>query len=143
MRLENAKTGCIIISVVIMPIISYTYTVIRYDVDSIYARSTSVLFTGIVLLLIFTWNYVKDSKTRLMLILFSVAIPTIVNTVGVLAIESNAKLQAYYTVPENYVFVDHDTVKRLGTGFIRSDMYNAIRDENDRLKKGQIMFVLR
>lgn len=130
LKIRDMRNGCILISLVIVPIVCYTFTVIRYDIDSIYARSSSILFMGAVILLIFTWNYIRDGKVRLILTLFSVAIPAVVNTVGVFATESNSKLQAYYTVPENYIYVSGDIVEKLGTGFMEQNIYDLIQTEN-------------
>lgn len=125
-QVENVKSACIVTSVVIMPIICYTFTFTRLDIDGIYARSTSVLFTGMILVLIFVWNYIRHEKLRLCLVFFMISIPAVVNTEGVFTTDYNSKLATYYTVPDEYMYVEDDTVEKLGTGFIYEPIYNAI-----------------
>ena len=134
-RLRNFERGSVVISAVIMPIISYSYTVIRYDMDSIYARSSCILFLGAVLILVFSWKYMNDTKIRMIIVLFCVSIPAVVNTVGIYTTESHSKLEAYYTVPDDYVYVQNDHVKKLGTGFIRSDIYEIITSYDKKFTK--------
>lgn len=125
-KIDNTKIGCIISSAVIMPIISYTFTFIRLDINSIYARSWTVLLCGMVLILIFTWNYVTDKISRILLISVMVFIPAVANTSGIFSIGENSKLNAYYTVPDEYVYVRNDNIKKLGTGFIKQSMYDDL-----------------
>lgn len=125
-HIGDVKTACITSSVVIMPIICYTYTFVRLDIDNIYARSSGVLFTGVVLMLIFAWKYVYSERLKLLLVMSMLSIPAVVNTVGIFATDSNSKLAAYYTVPENYIYVENDKIEKLGTGFIYQPVYDGI-----------------
>lgn len=131
-HIGDIKMACIVSSVVIMPIICYTFTFIRLDMDSIYARSNGVLFTGMVLMLIFVWRYINREKLRLLLVFTMIAIPAVVNTEGIFAIDSNSKLASHYTVPDGYLYVENDTVKKIGTGFINQSVYESIQNENKR-----------
>ena len=133
-KIKDKKKFCMTISMVIMPIICYTYTIIRLDVDAIYARSTGVLYTVMVLILIFTWKYINNGSLRLFIIISAISIPAVVNGAGISAIASNDKLQAYYTVPENYMYVDSNPIEKIGTGFINVDTYNSICDVNNKFK---------
>lgn len=133
-RVNNKMTFCMMLSAVIMPIVCYTYTVIRLDINNIYARSTSVLITGVVVIMIFVFNYINKGALRLIIIAFAVSVPMVVNFTGFHATETNEKLQAYYTVPENYIYVEDDPVEKIGRGFINQDTYNAINTMNDRFE---------
>ena len=127
-RIRNLKKFCLMASAVIMPIVCYTFTFTRLDVDSIYARSAGVLYAGMVILLIFVWNYINKEGLRLLLIITLIAIPGISNEVGVFSTESNSKLMAYYTVPEGYMYVENDEVEKLGTGYIEQNVYTTIKE---------------
>ena len=126
-KIGNMKNACLTISTVIMPIICYTYTFTRLDVDAIYARNSTVLFTGVILILVFTWTYVRNKTLRLLLVLGMVSIPAAVNTEGVFAVESNSKLSPCYTVPDGYTYIKDDVIEKLGTGFIEQNSYDSIK----------------
>ena len=128
LKLGNIKNACIAISVVIMLVISYTYTFVRLDIDNIYARSSNVLFSAVVMLLILVWNYVKSVNFRMFIIFSAISIPTIANSVGIFAIDTNSKLASYYTVPEGYTYIHESPIKKLGNGFIEQNLYNDIQN---------------
>lgn len=123
--IKNKKVGLIMIAAAIAPIICYTSTTIRMDIDNIYARSAGIMFTGAILLLVFANKYTKNVRTKCLLVAAAVFIPVAGNTVGFFSTDS--KLSAYYTVPENYVYVKNDTVKRLGTCFVEQEVYGSIK----------------
>ena len=128
MKVKNSKKFCLFVTIVIMPIVCYTYTFTRLDIGSIYARSTGVLYTGMVLLLIFIWNYIYNETLRLLFAITLIAIPSISNGVGVFSIDSNSKLMAHYIVPEGYIYVENDEGEKLGTGYIEQNVYTTIKD---------------
>ena len=132
--INNPKVACTVASVVIMPIICYTYTIIRLDIDSIYARSASVLFTSMVLILVFTRNYLNNERLKLLLISIMISIPAVINTEGIFATEAHAKLTAYYTVPDEYIYVENDPIKKLGTGYINQEIYSEIQNVYTRFE---------
>lgn len=138
-RCGNVKNMFIVLSIVIMPIISYTYTFVRMDVGSLFARNVSVLSVGCVLLLILALNYLEDDKARIIFIVFAMLVPAISNTVGIFGIETNIKessvfatdscrkLEVSYVVPDGYVYVTDDTVEKLGTGYIKQSLYERVK----------------
>jgi hypothetical protein len=85
LKVHNAKRLCSMLSIVIFSIICYTFTVIRLDIDSIYARSTGVLLIGMVMVLVLVLSHIKEGKLRLIVIIFVTAIPAVTNSVGVFA----------------------------------------------------------
>lgn len=135
MKIGDWEKACVALSVVIMPIICYTYTFIRLDVGSIYARSTGVLFAGVVLLLVISWKYIVNEKFRIILTCFLVSIPAVVNSEGIFATESNYKLSAYYTVPEGYIYIEEDPVEKMGKGFISQARYDDIKKVHDKFSE--------
>lgn len=131
-QITDKKKFFLALSIVIMPVVCYSFTVIRLDIGSLYARSASVLFTVIVIMIVLAVNYIENGKLRLIIVSFAVAVPAVVGTSGFLATDWNNKLQAYYTVPENYIYVENNPVEKIGTGFINQDTYTAISDMNNR-----------
>ena len=131
-HIGDVESACIVSSSVIMPIVCYTFTFIRLDMDSIYARSSGVLFTGMVLILIFTWRYIENEKLRAFLLFLMIAIPAIVNTEGILGVDSSSKLASHYTVPDGYIYVENDPVNKIGEGFIEQSVYDSIQNENKK-----------
>lgn len=135
----NLQDFCIVISVSIMIIVCFTYTTTRLDFDSIYARSTSVLYSGVILLLLFAWNRIENGKIRLLVIAFAIIIPASVNNYGVCALEYNdnnagfpfeendsSKLNSLYSVPEGYTYFEGNPDEKIGTGFISENLLSSI-----------------
>lgn len=48
---------------------------------------------------------------------------------------SNSKLQSYYVVPDNYLYVSDDSVEKLGTGFINPETYKLIKDTSVKFQR--------
>lgn len=130
--IKNKQVGFMMIAVAIAPIICYTSTTIRMDIDNIYARSEGIMFTGAVLLLVFANKYTKHVRTRCLLVAAAVFIPVAGNAVGFFSTDS--KLSAYYTVPETYLYIKNDTVKRLGTCFVEQEVYSSIKTTEESFK---------
>lgn len=126
LHIGDIKTACICLSTVIMPIICYTFTFTRLDIDTIYARSAGVLFAGMVLMLIFALRFADSEKLKQIMVIAMISILAIVNCESVFAIESNSKLSTYYTVPEDYIYVKDDVVEKIGSGFISQPIYDSI-----------------
>lgn len=135
----NMRDFCVVISIAIMALVCYTYTTLRLDMNSLYARSTSVLYTGMVLLLVIACNHIKDGRIRLLIFACAVAIPASVNNYGVTSLNANnnnagflfekrdsAKLNSYYVVPEGYTYFEGAPGEKIGTGFISTDLFTSI-----------------
>ncbi|MDE7313229.1 MAG: hypothetical protein K2N87_16680 [Eubacterium sp.] len=115
-------------SLVIMPTICFSSTVVRSDVGSLYARSAGPLFAGMVILLVMLERYVKIEKIRYFVICTAVFIPTVVNSTGFFMADS--KLDAYEIVPDGYTYIQKDNVEKLGTGFLAQEVYDTVSSAN-------------
>lgn len=127
-NIENPVPAFIALAVSIMLLVAFSYTVIRLDINSIYARSAGVVFAAFVILIILLGNYSKFIENRLWIYGFAIFIIAIITAEGFGSMESSSKLSAYYTVPENYVHTVNDQVERFGECFVEQGYYDAIED---------------
>lgn len=127
-NIENPVPAFIALAVSIMLLVAFSYTVIRLDINSIYARSAGVVFAAFVILIILLGSYSKFVENKLWIYGFAVFIMAIVTAEGFGSMESCSKLSAYYTVPENYVHAVNDPVERLGECFVEQESYDTIEN---------------
>lgn len=130
--IQNMETACLGMSVLIMPLIAYTFTFVRMDAGRLYARNAGVLYAGAVILVVVACRYIKTDSFRLGIILAALLIPCAVNQLGVNEVGNH--LNAYQEVPEGYIYVTmEDTgMERVGEGYISPDLLAQIiryRDE--------------
>ncbi len=116
--------GCVVLALVIMPLVAFSYTVVRLDVNTLYARSTGVLLAEAVLLIVYSLNYVKNSQIKQRIICFAFLIPLLVNTWGFS--NQTEKLKRAYPIPPGFWIVK-DIPHKIGTGFIHPFVYNYMR----------------
>ena len=123
-KIKHIKETCIGLSLVIMPPIAYTYTAIRMDINSLYARSVGPLLTGSILLIIYVNCYLKKQTVRFTVYCFAFIIALMCPRLGFNGNEE--KMQAMYNVPAGYVYVDKDPVDKMGEGFVSENVYNDL-----------------
>lgn len=124
----HPQAASVAASLVIMPTICFSSTVVRSDVGSLYARSAGPLFAGMVILLVILERYLKIEKIRYFAICTAVFIPTVVNSTGFFMADS--KLDAYEIVPDGYTYIQKDKVEKLGTGFLAQEVYDTVSSAN-------------
>ena len=132
LRIKKPYTFLGIIAGVIMPLVCYTFTPIRLDVHSIYARSAGIMYVSMVLFMLIAYKYLISRKSRMMVLALALLIPSLVNDCGLS--HPGGRLFPHYGVPQNYEYVHGSSVKKLGTGFVESKTYKWISDENKRLE---------
>lgn len=134
LSISNPQAGLIAISVGLMLLVSFSYTVVRFDVGDLYSRSDGVVKAAFVVFVIIIARYFKGPKqSGLWLLAFSVFILSVVSAEGFMNVDADNKLDAYYTVPENDIYVI-DTDVRLGECFIDADSYEYISNVNAYIK---------
>lgn len=126
LHVGNFKALAVILSAVIMPLVSYSFSAIRTDIQVVYARTLPILVAEGILLMIFAWRYLQNGISRLIIIALSAALPVSAGFVGIDGLSNDSKLEAYYTVPEEYVYLEDDRVALLGTGFLEPNIYSSI-----------------
>ena len=138
-KVENIMEICIMISTAIIPVISYTYTTVRLDPGSIYARSLGVLIAGSILLIVYAYRYIYSSTIKNLIFCFAVFVPALASSYGFLGNET--KMMCCYTVPDDYVYLENETDFKLGTGFISQSLLENIQtQQNIELKKSNLNF---
>lgn len=128
-KAENPVQACIAISVGITMLISFSYTVIRMDINGIYARSAGVVYAAFVMFVIIAVRYLRDDRTGKCLFVFAMSLIAAVSAEGLFNREgAPVKWNAYYSVPEGYVYAKNNQVERLGVCFVEEGVYETIED---------------
>lgn len=130
-KIEKPIPAFIVISVAILMLISISYTVIRFDVNSIYARSIGVVYAIFVITILLLDRYVKEYQRKKCVLIWAAILIGAVCKDGVFTVDTSVVLEPYYTVPGDYVYVENDKIERLGTGFVQNDMYDNLENTYD------------
>lgn len=134
-RTDNSNPGEAffnIISLVIMTLISFSFSAVRLDIGDLYARSKGMLFAGAVMLVVFSCRYCSNRVLQLFTVIIAVMIPSAVDMTGIGSLDT--KLTAAYAVPDNYVYVENTEVERLGNGYIEETQLEKIMSEYEKNK---------
>jgi len=125
-RIEKPVPGFIALSISLMFLVAFSFTIIRFDVADLYSRSDGIVKGAFVVLLIIAVRYIKNNNKNLKWIFaFAVFLVSISATEAFASIDTNEKLDAAYTVPAEDIFVQDGNV-RLGECFINADYYTYI-----------------
>lgn len=122
---KNIEALCMFASIIIISLISFSFTFVRLDIYSIYARSIGVFLAACIMLMVYAFRYFRNSKYLHYVIGLAIVIPVISNVSGINNLDW--KLAANYTVPEGYVYVENDSIEKLGTGFVEQGIYNTLK----------------
>ncbi|SFN78313.1 hypothetical protein SAMN04487831_103276 [Pseudobutyrivibrio sp. UC1225] len=130
-RINNPENGFLALSMGLMMLVSFSYTVVRFDYNEIYARSYGVVTAAFVILIVLIGRFIKDeNRNTLWIFAFAIFIISVVSAEGVLHIGDGSKMEASYTVPEGYVYVANDK-PRLGECFIEQSEYEYVTRTNN------------
>ncbi len=124
LKVEEPVPVCIALSIGIAVLVSLSFTVIRLDIGTIYARSEGMVYAAFVMFLLVGKRYLGRDK---LLVLYALFLLGATASVGFFGMESSSKLAASYHVPEGYVFVTDQVDDRLGTCFVEPGMYDGLR----------------
>lgn len=128
-NVEGAFVG---LSIAIMLLISFSYTVVRLDLDDLYSRSDGMIRAAFVILVIIVARYLKDTNRNVLWVFaFAMVITSSASQEAYFDLGIKSKLDANYVVPENYVYVRDDGQTRMGECFIDQDMYTYITHINN------------
>ena len=130
----DVESAALSISFGIAVLISFTYTLIRIDVDSIYSRSAGIIYGSVMMILILANRYLKDKKALFIFVGLAVFFVSFVKGEAIFGFDSANKLNPYYTVKENYVFADDGSIPKLGQCFVAQDTYDSIVSTYDSIK---------
>lgn len=127
---KNRMEGCLGISLVIMPAVAYSYTFVR--LDHFLSRSQAGLAAVAVMLLVFSIRYLQDERLKISFFCFAFFIFGMLEMNGITG--DSWKLSAYETVPDGYVYIENEEDRRIGTGFMETDLYENIAAGWERVK---------
>lgn len=124
LKVGNPVPAGIALSVGIAMLVSISFTVIRLDINSIYARSRGVIYAAFAMFLVVALRYMGRDRRIMLYALFLLGAEA---SAGFFAMEGSSKLAASYSVPDGYVFVADEIDDRLGTCFVEQGMYDGLR----------------
>lgn len=119
------RDGCIVLSLVIFPLVAFSYTMVRLDVDSLLARNTSVLMTMGLLLALYALRYGRTPVVKKVCMAAAVCIPVLTSSWGMLTAEN--KLQPYIKVSDHFVQIQSGELPYAGAGFIHEPLSELLR----------------
>lgn len=131
MVISDHVPAFISLSIGIILLVSFAFTVMRLDVNSIYARNTGVVYASFVMLILIVSKYVESRKSRFWVYGFAIFTIAIMSGEGFKNMDLSYKLESSYKVPEGYLYIENDQVERMGTCFIDRELYYSIKDSYD------------
>ena len=135
LQIDNPVPAYISLSIGIAMFVAFAYTVVRLDINDIYARGAGVVYAAFAMFVVVCDRYLRYTKLQFYVLGFAVFIVAAVSGEGFLRIDYNAKLQAGYTVPDTYVFMEEDDqILNLGNVFVAQPYYDSIQDKYTFMK---------
>ena len=132
--IKKPVAGYVSLSIGIMFLVALSYTVIRLDVRSIYARSEGLVYASFIMFIIILSRYMENNPNRLSIFCFSAFIMAVVSAEGFFSLSDDSKLSAYYSVPEGYHYVEDEWNDRLGECFLSDGTYTEINNAREDIK---------
>lgn len=126
---QDIQGFCISFALIIVPIISYTYTLVRLDEGSLVNRSYMVISPIVVLMIIIAQKYIKEIDIKKNVILFSMCLLACSNYIGLSGYKWN--LSAMAKVPDSFCYVNDRKEMGLGEGFLHNNIYDYINKKHD------------
>ena len=125
-RIEDPVPGCLFMTMGLMMLVAFTYTVVRMDINNIFARSEGVVCASFVMIVLLLSRYGKKDVNHFCAFGFAVLLLAVVSMDGFAQMGIDSKLDPYYTVPDDYVHAIDDRVERLGECFAQQETYDTI-----------------
>ncbi len=130
-KLGDPQAAALCVSVGIAMFVAFSYTLVRMDVYSVYARSAGLIFAAAVMFLLLGERYLGNSLFRYLLSAFAVFLMTAVLGESVRSLSDDGKLSAAYEVPGGHILASDDSIPRLGSAFIEEETYRKLLDRYD------------
>ncbi len=135
---ENKEIPLLSLSIGIMLLVTFSYSVVRFDYNDLYSRSDGIIRAAFIVLILLMARYFHNKNNNALWIfafaIFFTSIITggqfVISAEGYLGIDKCEKLEACYTVPEGHVYVAHNE-PRLGECFLAADSYEYIMHINN------------
>ena len=129
--INNHVQVFVCLSVIIMCSVSYSYTVVRYDMDSIYARSNGIIISSVVIALYMLIKYMDKSLIKYFLLAASVLLLSVSSLEGYKGVYDSKKFTPIQTVPDSYVYVADNDIKRASDCFMAKEDYDTTKFMDD------------
>ena len=129
--ISNPIAGFTSLLVSIVMLTSFSYTTVRFEVGDIYSRNMGAVRLSFLILIFLVAKYMyKKNSNAIFVFCFACFLLALMQQQGFYTInEDNAKLQASYNVPDDYIRTDmNDVVDRFGDSFIPKNIYDAIEE---------------
>ena len=133
-RYVNADAATIASSFGIAMLVSFTYTLVRIDINRIYSRSAGIIYGSIVMIIIISTRFLKNSKAAYVFVGIAVCVVALGSGVSVFKFDSASKLQPYYTVDSDYIFANDGYIPRLGQCFVKKEVYDNVVERYDETR---------
>lgn len=105
------------------PIISYTFTFVRMDMNTFFARIRMIMLTSVILFAILFSKYIASSKTKYIFLCLLVLLVVLAQDYGIYRTEN--KFYSHYRVPNDFVHVENDSpIERLNNCYMPQGAYN-------------------
>ena len=118
--------------------ISFSYTLIRFDINylsdrrgGIYARSSGMIFASALMMFVICEKYVKNTARKCILIGTAVFLVAVTSGESLLGVDDATKLMPCYSVSDSYVLSEGDKVPKLGRCFVQEKLYRRILEKYD------------
>lgn len=128
-RIADTEAFCVCLSFGITMLISFSYTIVRIDYNDLYARSNGIVAAAALMIIMISARYIHKASVKQGAVALAVLFLTIVSNIGFLNIDSYAKLQSWYNVPEDFSYVEQPTIPRLGICFMQQDVLGALNND--------------
>lgn len=127
-----------VISLILIPLISYTFTFVRVDMYNVFARSGPALFCVVILSTVFIVKHAADNSSRCFIALILLTVQVISQGLGfgfTKQYVTGKPVLSAIKVPENYILVekfepDYGTI---GKCFLDKGMMNTLHKMKDKI----------
>ncbi len=126
LKIGSKKAALAALSPAIALSVMYSYTIVRLDAGNLYNRNGYIFPVVTVMLIVLASRYVSDCRLKRVLVCFAVFLPAVQ---GSFAFHNmDAKLSAYYIVPDGYVHTEDDPVERWGNAYVEPGLYESVEE---------------
>lgn len=134
MRWNNPEAAALSASFGIMMLVSFSYTLVRIDIDSMFARSRGVIYGAAVMMIVLAARYLKKKKAAYAIVGIVVFLVAAAYEEPILYFDQESRLDPYYTVAEGYVLTEDEHIPRLGQCYVQQSVYDNIIQIYDKTR---------
>ena len=127
---QNIIKGCLGLSLVIAPLVVFSFSTVRWDyikTHTVFARGLFVLIAVSVMIFLYTKEYIKKDSLKYILFAFAFLIPALSNSweVG----HYSNKLCPFYILESNseYVLIKNDTKHKIDNAFVNQNILRELQ----------------